>query len=425
MPSSSVALIPHETASAREGVREIEILRARNSLLVTKLAEKNMQLERQLRLSGLSIDVGSAIMQGRALPDILHSCCAALVGHLDATSATIWTYQERRKVLEWRAGVGQGAEDPKRVVAMGEMKLGLAAEQGRPLIVPRAGGEDCVPGQDRMAPESRVTFAAYPLIAGKRLVGVIAIFGSRPFAEAELDKVAAVSVSMALSVERKRADEELRKALTEKTTLLQEVHHRVKNNLQVICSLLAMQIECAPDGGSSGPLNDAHARVLAVSLIHEQIYQAESLADLDFGDYVKRLADRVFLAYCVNPSRVTMAVDVARIHIAVDRAIPCGLILNEFLSNSLKHAFRDGRQGTIRIWLHRTEDNWAELEVSDNGVGFPADFKWEDGRSLGMKIVKTLVHQLRGELSVSGERGGKFRLRWPLLEGEVEAGIAV
>ncbi len=261
-------------------------------------------------------------------------------------------------------------------------------------------------------------------MAGTRLLGVMAIFGSRPFAEAELDKVAAVSVSIALSVERKRSEEELRAALTEKTTLLQEVHHRVKNNLQVICSLLAMQIECAPDGTSAGPLNDAHARVLAVSLIHEQIYQAESLADLDFGDYVRRLADRVFLAYCVNPSRVTMAVDVAPIHVAVDRAIPCGLILNEFLSNSLKHAFKDGRQGTIRIWLHRTEDNWVELEVSDNGVGFAADFRWDEGRSLGLKIVKTLVNQLRGELTVSGDGGGRFRLRWPLLDGEAEAGIA-
>jgi two-component sensor histidine kinase len=126
----------------------------------------------------------------------------------------------------------------------------------------------------------------------------------------------------------------------------------------------------------------------------------------------------VFLAYCVNPSRVTMAVDVAPTHVGVDRAIPCGLILNEFLSNSLKHAFRDGRQGTIRIWLHRTDDNWAELEVSDNGIGFSADFQWEEGRSLGLKIVKTLVQQLRGELSVSGDGGGRFRLRWPLLEGE-------
>ena len=419
MPSPSLALMPQETPPAREGVREIEILRARNSLLVTKLAEKNMQLERQLRLSGLSIDVGSALMHGRTLPDILHGCCAALVRHLDATSATIWTYQERRKVLEWRAGAGEGAEDPIRVVPMGEMKIGLAAEKGRPQIVRRASGEECVPGQDRIAPESRVSFAAYPLMAGSRLLGVIAIFGRRPFADGALDKVAAVSVSIALSVERKRAEEELLKALTEKTTLLQEVHHRVKNNLQVICSLLAMQIECAPDGASSGPLNDAHARVLAVSLIHEQIYQAESLADLDFGDYVKRLADRVFLAYCVNPSRVTMAVDVEPIHVGVDRAIPCGLILNEFLSNSLKHAFRDGRQGTIRIWLHRTEDNFAELEVSDNGIGFAADFKWDEGRSLGLKIVKTLVQQLRGELSVSGDGGGRFRLRWPLLEGEV------
>ncbi len=139
MPSPSEALIPQEPPPAREGVREIEILRARNDLLVTKLADKNMQLERQLRLSGLSIDVGSAIMQGRSLADILHGCCEALVRHLDATSATIWTCHERRKVLEWRAGAGEGAEDPKRVVAMGEMNARARGGEGE--------AADCAAGE--------------------------------------------------------------------------------------------------------------------------------------------------------------------------------------------------------------------------------------------------------------------------------------
>jgi PAS domain S-box-containing protein len=206
---------------------------------------------------------------------------------------------------------------------------------------------------------------------------------------------------------------ELRRSLVEKTALLQEVHHRVKNNLQVICSLLSMQISCAGGGSFTGPLNDARSRVVSMSLIHEQIYQSETLADLDFGAYIEALSGQLFGAYCVDPSRILLELSVAPIRLSVDQAIPCGLILNELLSNSLKHAFRDGREGVIRVSL-RAESGCVELAVADNGVGLPVGFRVEDFRTLGLQVVATLIRQLGADLSTTGAGGATFRFGWKL-----------
>jgi len=261
--------------------------------------------------------------------------------------------------------------------------------------------------------------ATLPKVAGRELLGlrrdgtqVPVEIGLNPIVTPEGQFVVASIVDI---TERKKAQEQLRRSLAEKTMLLKEVHHRVKNNLQVICSLLSMQIDCS-DGCdvASRPLKDAHSRVLAMSLIHEQIYQSDTLADLDFGEYIKVLADRLFAAYCVNPLRVRLELDVETIHLPMPQAIPCGLILNELISNSLKHAFIDGREGAIRISLRKTGDDRAELAATDNGVGLPAGFRLEECRSLGLQVVRTLILQIRADLCVTAEAGTAFRFSWKL-----------
>ena len=203
---------------------------------------------------------------------------------------------------------------------------------------------------------------------------------------------------------------ELRQALGEKTMLLKEVHHRVKNNLQVICSLLSMQIDNAAGASCAAALNDAYSRVQAMSLIHEQIYQSESLSDLDFGEYVQALSHRLFATYCVDPSRIGIELSVEPIRIDMQRAIPCGLILSELFSNALKYAFPDGRAGLIRVSLRRMPAGRMELAVEDNGRGLPAALDWQTTPSLGMQVVRTLSRQLRAEVSLrSGPAGTSFR----------------
>lgn len=211
---------------------------------------------------------------------------------------------------------------------------------------------------------------------------------------------------------------ELERAVADKTILLKEVHHRVKNNLQVVCSLLSMQIGCAEETSIVHALTAAQCRVQAMSLIHEQIYRTDRLADLNFGSYIEMLGDRLFKAYCVDPSLVTLMPGIERICLPVEDAVPCGLILNELLSNSLKHAFPDSRKGFVRVCFRSTDNEEVELEVADNGIGLPADFRLEDSRSLGMRIVGALIHQLRAKLNVASDGGTAIRLSWKVRPGK-------
>jgi two-component sensor histidine kinase/ActR/RegA family two-component response regulator len=215
----------------------------------------------------------------------------------------------------------------------------------------------------------------------------------------------------ARTIELSTANEQLRRALAVNITLLQEVHHRVNNNLQIICGILSMQLATAPDGNPfSERLKDTHSRVLAMAMVHGEIHRSETLADLNLGGYIEVLSDQVFGSYCDDPARIRLELSVEEIRLDLDHAIPCALILNELLSNSLKHAFSDGRPGVIRISLRKSHSGLIELVVADNGIGLPADFRLETNKSVGLNLVKILNHQLDGELLVTGEGGAKFTL---------------
>jgi two-component sensor histidine kinase len=163
-----------------------------------------------------------------------------------------------------------------------------------------------------------------------------------------------------------------------------------------------------------------------MSLIHEQIYQSETLAHLNFGEYIDALSEKLFSAYCVDPSRIRLELSVEPIRFGVDQAIPCGLILNELISNSLKHAFSDGRRGVIRVSVRAKENGFVELSVSDNGVGLPVDFRSETCQTLGLQVVRTLVRQLKADLpvtggAVAGGGGATFTFGWQRPEASLAA----
>jgi PAS domain S-box-containing protein len=201
--------------------------------------------------------------------------------------------------------------------------------------------------------------------------------------------------------------------LKEREVLLQEVHHRVKNNLQVIASLINMQARSLGEGRGSDALRECQARVQAIALVHDQLYRSPDYAQVPFSEYARSLAANVFQAAGASPDRLSLELAVAEVALAVDRAIPCGLILNELITNALKHAFPDGRPGTIRVELARAGADGFRLVVSDDGVGLPAELDVLRSSSLGLHLVRMLVKQLDATLEVETSRGTYFRLTVP------------
>ena len=149
-----------------------------------------------------------------------------------------------------------------------------------------------------------------------------------------------------------------------------------------------------------------------MSLVHKQIYESETLADLDFGAYIQHLSEQIFQSYCTDSSRIKMKIKTEPMLLMIDEAIPCGLILNELISNALKHAFRDGRNGLLEISFRNRENRYAELIVRDNGAGLPAGFQLESATSMGMEVVKALISQLGARLTISQEGGTQFVVSW-------------
>ncbi len=204
---------------------------------------------------------------------------------------------------------------------------------------------------------------------------------------------------------RKNMEEQIREALEEKGVLLREIHHRVKNNLQIIISLFNLQTSYVQDENAYKALKEGQDRIKSMALIHERFYQTDGLSKIDFDDYIKRLAENLMQSFKVTPDKVTLNIHAEKISLDIDTAVPCGLIINEIVSNSLKHAFKDGRIGEINISLIQTTENHFRLIIADNGVGLPAGFSAESSDSLGIQLIQALTDQLEGVMKVDNKPG--------------------
>ena len=213
---------------------------------------------------------------------------------------------------------------------------------------------------------------------------------------------------------RKSAETALRGSLHEKEALLKEVHHRVKNNLQVITSLLRLEAHRDVAPGTRNVLKEMQGRIRSMALIHETLYRTGDFARIDVGEYLRQLGQQLFRAQNSEPSRVRLKMDLAEILLDIDHAIPCGLIANELLSNSLKYAFPEGRAGDVWLRLSRGEDSSVVLRVEDTGVGLAPDFETRRTGSLGLQLVGDLSRQLGGRLEIGGGGpGARFTITFP------------
>jgi two-component sensor histidine kinase len=207
--------------------------------------------------------------------------------------------------------------------------------------------------------------------------------------------------------------DELQSSVKEKEALLREIHHRVKNNLQVISSMLSLESARIDNPATRTTLQDLRNRLRSMALLHETIYGSDSLAQVKMPRYLERLCRHLLLSMLPHPERIQLEMNIAPIALDVSQALPCGLIVNELLSNSLKHAFPNGRNGKVLVELRGIENNNAiRLQVTDDGAGLPPDFDLTKLRTLGIQLVSDLAGQLGGSLSVESNQGATFSVEF-------------
>ena len=210
-------------------------------------------------------------------------------------------------------------------------------------------------------------------------------------------------------VVRKQAEAAIKESLDEKVILLREVHHRVKNNLQIIISLVNLQMRQTNDPGVKLIMSETQNRVRAMSLVHEKLYRSESLTQIDFADYTRFLATQLFSFFGMDSRRVRLDLAMGKIMVDINTAVPLGLIMNELVSNALKHAFPDNREGTISI-SGGEEGDLITLVVRDNGIGIPEALDWKNTTSLGLQLVTSLIGQIDGTITLDRDNGTAFTI---------------
>jgi two-component sensor histidine kinase len=213
--------------------------------------------------------------------------------------------------------------------------------------------------------------------------------------------------------ERKLAEERLRASLAEKEVLLKEIHHRVKNNLQIISSLISLQTDTLSDEKLQGVLSDVRGRIMTMALVHEKLYQTEDLAQLNFADYAASLLNYLWRSYGLAADKVRLNMSFVPLILQVDMAVNCGLILNELVSNAIKHAFPGGGSGEVTVGLeYDPASGTVCLSVRDSGIGLPADLDWRQSSSLGLRLVQMLAGQMRGTVQIGSGSDTEFQIRF-------------
>jgi len=209
---------------------------------------------------------------------------------------------------------------------------------------------------------------------------------------------------------KEATQKEIQNSLKEKEVLLKEIHHRVKNNLQIVSSLFFFQSKTISDPVMLDMFRDGQNRVKSMALIHEKLYQSGDLANIDFKEYVKKLTAFLFQSYGVDQTKIRFKNNVNNVQLSVDQAVPCGLIINELVSNSLKHGFKNQDMGIIQINMGHDENNNLVMKVSDDGKGFPKDLDVQKSDSLGLRLVNNLSIQLNGKVEFFNNNGTEVKL---------------
>ncbi|MCK5148993.1 PAS domain S-box protein [bacterium] len=255
-----------------------------------------------------------------------------------------------------------------------------------------------------------------PLKIENKVIGVIVVQSyddPHLYTEKDIEILTFISAEIALAIKHKQAEEQIKRNLKEKTTLLQELYHRTKNNMQVISSMLRMQSRRSDNEFIQTAFKEINNKIKAMSLVHQKLYQAEDLSNINLRGYVEGLLKLLRQSYSVQSEVISLKLDLKEVFVLIDSAIPLGLVLNELIVNVYKHAFPDSRKGEVNIRLYREENGTIHIHLADDGVGLPVDFDPARVETMGLQTVYSLVeYQLNGEINYKAEEGLKWHIKF-------------
>ena len=369
------------------------------------------------------------------LPFVLDSVTWEMAGLLEVEGCTIYEWNRGADTVSVIAEYGPVGREEARAVQAHDLSdcplrnRVLAERCAQQMTISQF---DVGPGELAYMQQANLkTLLSLPMVFQDRVMGLVEMKDSRVervFTDREISLAQLLATQAAGAIEnarlyeraqreiaeRTRAEQQLKTSIREKEVLLKEIHHRVKNNLQVISSLLNLQSRCIEDPSVLELFQESQNRVRSMALIHEKLYRSQDLARINFAEYIRNLATHLVRSYRASSGPVNLKVNTNDISLSIDTAVPCGLIINELVSNALKHAFADGREGEIHIELRSDRDHQVTLIVGDNGVGFPKGLDFRYTESLGMQLVNTLTNQLNGTVELHSNGGTEFKIMFTL-----------
>ncbi|OQX96473.1 hypothetical protein B6I21_00875 [candidate division KSB1 bacterium 4572_119] len=359
--------------------------------------------------------ISNAVFTSENLNDLFKVIRTELSKVLDTTNFSIALYDKETDLIT--SPFCNDKEESFKTLSSGKTLISYVIKNNEPLQVKQREIARLIKrGEIERIDNCPKIWLGVPLIANNEVIGAMVVQSynsTEAYGIEELEILKFTSHQIGLSIERKQAESKIKSSLDEKIVLLKEIHHRVKNNLQVISSLLYLQSKYLKDKTALTVFQESQNRVRSMSLVHEKLYQSENFAKINLKQYIEDLAKYLFRSYNIDSNKIRLDTKIDKVVLDIERAIPCGLIINELVTNSLKYAFPNHDSGKVTIRLKACANDKLSLTVKDDGIGLQKYMVEPDKKSLGLQLVDTLIDQLQGTLKIGKEKGADFKISFP------------
>lgn len=396
---------------------------------ITDISEKKLAEEELLKKNNeLAIlnQIGNSINK-LADPSEILALIFTMTGRLfDNNNLYIALYDEKKQEISFPIYTVKGKHIKAENRAFGNGLTEHVIKCKKPLLVNSNIEEKFTNLGIKQLGEKSKSLVSVPILLGQKVIGVITLQdykNENVFDESQLELLTTIASQAAIALEnsnlfstlqqeldeKKETEKRITASLKEKELLLQEIHHRVKNNLQIMSSLLRLQSAHFKEQTIQHIFKESENRIKAMAIIHNKLYASSDYEKVDFADYIKTLTQNLYLSYGADPSTIKLKIDVKNVYLNIDTAIPCGLIINELVSNSLKYAFPNNKEGSIQLKMNFEKDDLI-LDVKDDGIGMDKNFDISSSDTLGLKLVQLLTSQMDGKVEIENTVGTEFKI---------------